>query len=146
MAGAGLVNVGRLLRERHAPDEVVLVGMAARAGTVVAARSWGAAEEVMDVPEARAGSHEDLLHCALGEPAVLVLGRDRSGPWLSGRFGHRAIGVLYDPRREAGDYVPTRTGERYDALFWFEGTSALRPLHHKEPPEELELETEPTGY
>ncbi|MFI7480993.1 erythromycin esterase family protein [Kocuria sp. M1R5S2] len=146
MAGAGLVNVGQLLRERHAPDDVVLVGFASWAGTVIAAESWGAAEEVMPVPEARSGSHEDLLHRVLGGPAVFVLGPDRSGPWLSGRFGHRAIGVVYHPWREAGNYVPTRMGQRYDALLWFERTTALRPLHHERPPEEPELETEPTGF
>lgn len=145
MFDAGLVNVGQLLRERHAPAEVVLVGMAGWTGTVVAAEAWGEPEEVVAVPEARAGSHEDLLHRALGEPAAMVFGRDRSGPWLSGRWGHRAVGVVYHPWREAGNYVPTRMGERYDALLWFEDTRALRPLHHELPPEEPELGTEPTG-
>ncbi|MEX5303656.1 erythromycin esterase family protein [Kocuria sabuli] len=145
MFDAGLVNVGQLLRERHAARDVVLVGMAGWTGTVVAAESWGAAEEVLAVPEARSGSAEDLLHRALGEPAALLFGRDRSGDWLSGRFGHRAVGVVYRPWREAGNYVPTRMGERYDALLWFEETSALRPLHHEPPPEEPELETEPWG-
>ncbi|MGX5358039.1 erythromycin esterase family protein [Kocuria sp. KH4] len=146
MFDAGLVNVGQLLRERHGVPEVVLVGMAGWRGTVVAAESWGAAEEVVGVPEARSGSSEDLLHRALGEPAVLVFGRDRSGAWLSGRLGHRAIGVVYHPWREAGNYVPTRMGERYDALLWFEETSALRPLAHEPPPEEPELGTEPSGF
>jgi erythromycin esterase len=146
MFDAGLVNVGQLLRERHGVPEVVLVGMAGWRGTVVAAESWGAAAEVVGVPEARPGSSEDLLHRALGEPAVLVFGRDRSGAWLSGRLGHRAVGVVYHPWREAGNYVPTRMGERYDALLWFEETSALRPLAHEPPPEEPELGTEPSGF
>ncbi|MUN63948.1 erythromycin esterase family protein [Kocuria sediminis] len=146
MFDAGLVNVGQLLRERHSAPEVVLVGMAGWRGTVIAAESWGAAEEVVAVPEARSGSSEDLLHRALGEPAALVFGRDRSGAWLSGRLGHRAVGVVYHPWREAGNYVPTRMGERYDALLWFEETSALRPLGHEPPPEEPELETEPSGF
>ena len=95
---------------------------------------------------ARRGSHEDLLHRALGAPAVLVFGEDRSGPWLSARLGHRAIGVVYEPRREAGNYVPTVMGGRYDALVWLERTAALHPLHHEAPPSEPELETEPTGF
>jgi erythromycin esterase-like protein len=146
MFDAGLVNVGQLLRERHAPEEVVLVGFSSWTGTVIAAEAWGDPEEAMAVPEARPGTHEDLLHQALGGPAAMVFERDRSGPWLAGRFGHRAIGVVYHPWREAGNYVPTRMGERYDALLWFERTSALRPLHHEEPPEEPEFETEPTGF
>jgi erythromycin esterase-like protein len=100
----------------------------------------------MMVPVARAGSHEDLLHQALGQPAVLRFGDDRSGPWLSAWLGHRAIGVVYQPAREAGNYVPTRMGERYDALIWFEQTTALRPLHHEPRPVEPELETEPSGF
>ncbi|MCC6270240.1 MAG: erythromycin esterase family protein, partial [Microbacteriaceae bacterium] len=66
--------------------------------------------------------------------------------WLSARIGHRAIGVVYDPRREAGNYVPTVMGRRYDALIWFENTSALHPLQPEGVPEEAEYETEPSGF
>lgn len=146
MAQDGLVNVGQLLRERHAVDGVLLVGFAAHRGTVIAADSWGTTERIMAVPAARPGSHEDLLHEALGVPAVLDFGADRSGPWLSRWLGHRAIGVVYRPDREQGNYVPTRMGERYDALVWLEGSAALRPVHHEGPPREPEFETEPTGF
>lgn len=40
----------------------------------------------------------------------------RARSWLAHRAGHRAIGVVYDPASESGDYVPTSMGERYDAL------------------------------
>jgi erythromycin esterase-like protein len=146
MAREGLVNVGQLVRERHGEEGVSLVGFAGHRGTVLAASSWGAPEEVMTVPPAREGSHEDLLHHSLGRPAVLLFGDDRSGPWLSQWRGHRAIGVVYAPGREHGNYVPTRMGGRYDALLWFERTDALRVLHHEGPPTEPEYETEPTGY
>lgn len=145
MAPAGLVTVGQLLRESHAADGVALVGFAAHRGAVVAAGGWGEPEQVLRVPEALPGSHEDLLHRGLAEPAVLDFGADRSGPWLSARRGHRAIGVVYEPRRERGNYVPTVMGGRYDALLWFEHADALHPLHHEGRPREPELETEPTG-
>ena len=145
MARAGMVNVGQLLRQRHAQDGVLLIGFAGHRGTVLAAQSWGEPEQVFPVPDAPAGSLEDLLHHTLGCPAVLVFGQDRSGPWLSRPLGHRAIGVLYDPTRESGSYVPTRLGARYDALLWLEDTTALRPLHHEPRPSEPELETAPTG-
>jgi erythromycin esterase-like protein len=77
---------------------------------------------------------------------VLEFGDDRTGPWLSTWLGHRAIGVVYHPEREQGNYVPTRMGERYDALIWLEDTAALRPVHHEGPPREPEFETEPTGF
>ena len=146
MAAGGLVNVGQLLRERHGAEEVALIGCASHRGTVIAAQAWGDPEETMVVPEARPSSHEDFLHQALEEPTVLVFGDDRSGPWLSRRAGHRVIGVVYSSWQEAGNYVPTVMGGRYDALLWFEDTTALRPLHHERPPEEPEYETEPTGY
>lgn len=146
MALAGLVNLGQLARERHGAEGVALVGFAGHRGMVLAAEGWGQPEHVFYVPSARSGSHEGLLHAALDGPAVLDFGDDRSGPWLTARRGHRAIGVVYDPRRESGNYVPTVMGGRYDALIWFEDTTALHPLRHELPPREPELETEPTGY
>lgn len=146
MASSGLVNLGQLLRERHGADEVMLVGMASHSGSVTAAKEWGVAEERMVVPPAHEDTHEGLLHEALGSPAVLDFGGHRAQPWLSHRAGHRAIGVVYDPVRERTNYVPTEMGARYDALLWFEGTRALRPLHHERLPEEAEYETEPTGF
>ncbi|SDO71273.1 Erythromycin esterase homolog [Nakamurella panacisegetis] len=145
MAQAGLVNVGQLLRERY-PGEVMLIGFAGYRGTVLAAGSWAAPEQAFTVPDARPDTHEGLLHDTLHEPAVLLFGEERSGPWLSRRLGHRAIGVVYDPTRESGNYVPTRIGERYDALLWLEETTALQPLHHEPQPLEPELATEPTGF
>lgn len=112
----------------------------------MAAAAWGAPESVLAVPPGRAGSHEGRLHAVVGGPAVLVFPDDRSGPWLSRTYGHRAIGVVYDPGREAGNYVPTRMGARYDALIWLEETTALRPIHHEGRPTEPELETEPSGF
>jgi erythromycin esterase-like protein len=141
-----MVNVGQLVRERHGAEGVVLVGFASHRGSVLAAEGWGQPEHAFYVPAARAGSHEDLLHASLGIDAVLVFGADRSGPWLTARRGHRAIGVVYDPRRESGNYVPTVMGGRYDALIWFEQADALHPLQHELPPREPELETEPSGF
>ncbi|TDL37329.1 erythromycin esterase family protein [Arthrobacter nitrophenolicus] len=145
MADDGMVNVGQLVRERH-PQSTVLVGFSSFTGSVTAAREWGSPEQAMDVPEGVHGSHEELLNQALGGPATLVFGSRRSGPWLSNWRGHRAIGVVYNPQRERGNYVPTVMGQRYDALIWFPKTAALRPLHHEHRPSEPELETEPTGF
>jgi len=146
MASAGMFNVGQLLRQRHGLDEVALVGFAGHRGGVIAAGAWGAPERVLELPAAEAGSHEDLLHRVLGRPAVLVFGDDRSGPWLASRRGHRAVGVVYQPRHEHGNYVPTVMGARYDALVWFEETVPLWLLHHEARSRDTEFETEPTGF
>lgn len=145
MALDGMVNIGQLMRRRH-HGSVVLVGFASFQGSVTAARSWGSPEQVMNVPEAMPGSHEDLLHSALQRPSTLIFGADRASHWLSSWRGHRAIGVVYNPHRERGNYVPTAMGQRYDALMWFPQTTALKPLHHEHLPSEPELETEPTGF
>jgi erythromycin esterase-like protein len=130
MAGAGIVNVGQLLRERHGTDDVVLVGFGGYRGSVVAGAAWGAQMQRMAVPPARAGSLEALLHESVGQDALFVFPRgDRPG-WVDRRLDHRAIGVVYQPQRERwGNYVPTVVGERYDAFLYLDDTSALQPLH-----------------
>jgi erythromycin esterase-like protein len=146
MGNDGMVNIGELLRERHGHDDVFLIGFATQRGTVIAARSWGTTEAVNDLPVARAGTHEDLLGGALPNAAVLLFSAAPGTEWLSRERGHRAVGVVYDPRREAGNYVPTVMGRRYDALIWIPRTTALTPLSHEALPWSAELETEPTGY
>jgi erythromycin esterase len=146
MAHDGLINVGQLVRERHEIEGVALVGFASYSGAVLTARGWGESEQVLPVPEAIAGSHEHLLHEALGNTAVVVFSDNRSGPWLSTWLGHRAIGVVYHPEQEHANYVPTCLGGHYDALIWLEETTALRALHHETVPQRMEFETEPTGF
>jgi erythromycin esterase-like protein len=130
MAGAGMTNVGRLLRERHGTDDVVLVGFGGHRGGVIAGDSWGAQMARMTVPAARRGSLEALLHEAVGADALVVVPRGERPRWLDRRLDHRAIGVVYRPEREKwGNYVPTVLGQRYDAFLWLEETSPLQPLH-----------------
>jgi erythromycin esterase-like protein len=145
MADHGLVNVGQLVRDRHAKDGVALIGFASHHGTVLAGSSWGSPEEVMTLPAAQTGSHEDLLHRALAHDAILDFTRPRTGEWSSSRRGHRAVGVVYNPENESGNYVATQMDARYDALLWCDETSALEPLRHEPTPNEREFETEPTG-
>jgi erythromycin esterase-like protein len=130
MAGAGMTNVGRLLRERHGTDDVVLVGFGGHRGGVIAGDSWGAQMARMTVPAARRGSLEALLHEAVGADALVVVPRGERPHWLDRRLDHRAIGVVYRPEREKwGNYVPTVLGQRYDAFLYLEETSPLQPLH-----------------
>jgi len=130
MAAAGMVNVGQIVRQRHAADGVVLVGFSSYEGTVTAAPQWGARLQRMTVPPARPDSHEALLHqLGAADPLLLIFPEDRGGDWLAARRGHRAIGVVYDPRRDPyGNWVPTVMGGRYDALIHIDRTAALHPL------------------
>ncbi|MBW3667565.1 MAG: erythromycin esterase family protein [Actinobacteria bacterium] len=129
MAAAGMVNVGQVVRERHLGAGVALVGFGGHRGSVIAAEAWGAPMQRMAVPAAPEGAHEGLIHEEIGEPSLFVFPEDRSGPWLSARRGHRAIGVVYHPERDRpGNWVPTVIGRRYDAFLYFEETQALHPL------------------
>lgn len=77
MARAGMVNIGQLMR-RHHSGEVLLAGFASYSGTVTASEAWGASEQIMTMPNALPGSHEDLLNQGLGEAALLMFGPDRT--------------------------------------------------------------------
>jgi len=151
MAADGMVNVGQLVREAHEaegdPSDVVLVGFGSHHGSVIAGRTWEAPREEMCVPPAEEGSWEDVLHLAGGAHDKLLIfdERDHHGP-LAGVRGHRAIGVVYHPDYEGGNYVPTVLPLRYDAFLFLDETQVLHPLHEVEAHDEGEVpETYPTG-
>jgi erythromycin esterase len=130
MVNEGMYNVGQLVRQEHGPDGVVLVGFGSHEGTVVAGRSWGAPMEVMEVPPARPGSWEHALHLMEAQDRLLLFRPPvDAGDALAVPRGHRAIGVVYQPEFEWGNYVPTVLPLRYDAFLYLERTQALHPLH-----------------
>jgi erythromycin esterase-like protein len=126
MAEDGMVNVGQLLRETHG-KKVYAIGFGTYEGTVIAGRSWGSPLEEMQVPPAMKNSWEELLHRDGAEDKVFLFGEDES---VLDEFtvGHRAIGVVYHPERERGNYVPTVISKRYDAFIYIDRTKALSPL------------------
>lgn len=129
MARAGMVNVGQLVRAQNDPQDVVLVGFGSYHGSVVAGREWGAPMEQMPVPAAQPGSWEHVLHEANRGNRLLFADQLRAHRTSLTPRGHRAIGVVYNPRQEAGNYVPTVLPERYDAFLYLDETDALHPLH-----------------
>jgi erythromycin esterase-like protein len=145
MARVGMVNVGQLVRESYAKSDVVLVGFGSYQGTVIAGDGWEAPMRKMVVPPARAGSWEDMMHVAFdGQDRLLIFGGEQE---LHERRGHRAIGVVYHPDSESGNYVPTDLADRYDAFLYLDTTSALHPLRQHavtEHPHD-EPETYPSG-
>ena len=145
MAADGDINVGQLVREQHQPEEVVLVGFGSYEGTVIAGRGWDAPMQQMLVPPAIQNSVEDLLHAVSPENKLLILDQNpKLKEFFKSWLGHRAIGVVYNPARERGNYVPTKLTERYDAFLYLDKTTALHPLHIK-PKGHLTPETFPFG-
>lgn len=159
MAADGMVNVGQLVRERHPQaGDVMLVGFGTYSGAVLAGSEWGAAMQKMRMPNARAGSLEDILHCAGMPGDVNAKGTSKNMLFLfdetiDGGIGgldkaidHRAIGVVYHPEAERwGNYVPSQLAQRYDAFLFVDHTSPLEALHLPEHGGRDLPETYPTG-
>lgn len=132
MAASGLHNVGQLVRQQHKKDGVVLVGFGSYEGSVMAGEFWGAPMQNMELPKAIDGSIEKLLHTMDSKNKLLLFeeGSDLNEK-LKKNIGHRAVGVVYDPHRERGNYVPSKMAKRYDAFLFLDKTQALHPLHLK---------------
>lgn len=126
MAQDGMINVGQLLREKHG-DAVIAVGFGTYEGTVIAARAWGDPLREMKVPAAIPGSWEERLH-QVGEGGNLLLFVGNEPELEDFVALHRAIGVVYHPERERGNYVPSRISKRYDAFIHIDQTEALSPI------------------
>ena len=145
MASSGLHNVGQLVREQHADDGVCLVGFGSYEGSVIAGEFWGAPMKVMNLPKAIDGSVEKMLHTMGAENKLLLLGEESElSEKLKDRVGHRAVGVVYDPHEERGNYVPSIMPKRYDAFLYIDKTRGLHPLHIK-PEGSKTPETYPFG-
>jgi len=146
MADDGMVNIGQLVRERHAREGVVLIGFGSHRGSVIAAREWEAPMEQMPVPLARPGSWEDILHQLSPSDKLLLFPESGVAKALMEKRGHRAIGVVYHPEYEKyGNYVPTVLPRRYDAFLYLDETEALRPLHMRAVKDHEVPETYPSG-
>jgi erythromycin esterase len=159
MKDSGMINLGQLVRERKGSQNTILVGFSTYSGTVIAAREWGAKMEKMNVPSAKEGSWDNLLHFnydkiknndSIGKDKLIVFSnKDENNPSRINKqsnnindnnnnnnkenyntMGQRAIGVVYNPIYEKyGNYVPTVLSLRYDALLFIDKTSAISPLH-----------------
>ena len=127
MAARREVNIGHLARESLGRDAVFSLGFATHRGRVIAGREWGGPRAEMEIPPGAPGSLEALLNDRFPAGTLLRTG----GAPESARtdtIPHRAIGVIYQPENEAGNYVPTRPADRYDAMIFIPETRALSPL------------------
>ncbi len=129
MGRVGELNVGQLVRERHARDSV-LIGFTTYTGTVTAASNWGGPAERKSIRPALPESYEALFHSA-GVPRFLLKLRDNSAVvhGLSEPMLERAIGVIYLPESElASHYFYASLPRQFDAVLHFDQTRAVEPL------------------
>lgn len=133
MNAAGYVNIGGLARRIYGDHNVALVGFGTYQGEVLAGHAWGAKEQVMGLPPAQEKSYEYYFHLAAEKNKVnqfYILLQGKSNTPFSERLGHRAVGVVYDPRHELREnYVPTELSKRYDAFIFVDKTHPLKSLH-----------------
>jgi erythromycin esterase len=144
MASQGTVNVGQLVREQFGEQNVFAVGFGSYQGSVIASNTWGGPIQIMPVPAAPANSWESYLHSISPANKIILSSELRSNGPLQSSIGHRAIGVVYNPNNEQGNYVPSVIPKRYDAFVFIDQTSALHPIpiqQLNEPPD-----TYPSGF
>src|SRR5207247_6117498 len=115
VADAGEVNVGRLGREHHGP-EAVLIGFTTCTGTVTAAADWDRPAERKRVRPALANSYEASFH-DVDAPNFLLPLRDSGPASMAVRDPRleRAIGVIYLPQTERqSHYFEARLSDQFD--------------------------------
>ena len=99
----------------------------------------------MIVPPAIKGSAEEMLHRQSPRNRIIIFGESQNFELINRYMGHRAIGVVYHPEAEKGNYVSTLLPSRYDALIYIDQSNAIHPLHLK-PDGGRMPETYPFGY
>lgn len=145
MHEVGEVNIGQLVREQHGEEQVSLVGFSTYNGNVIASVAWDEPMKKMPVPKALPGSWDAIFHeSSPNDQLLLFTSTDIPKEFMEVR-GQRAIGVVYIPEHEFGNYVPTVLSKRYDGLLFFDTTHALSPLHIEEAKDEDFPETYPWG-
>jgi erythromycin esterase-like protein len=129
MGVRGELNVGQLVREKYAPD-CVLIGFTTHHGTVTAASDWDGAAERKTVRPALPGSYERTFH-ALPIRRFLLPFAGATPPSAAVRVSRleRAIGVIYRPETErASHYFLARLADQFDAVIHVDETRAVEPL------------------
>jgi len=148
MGDHGQINLGQLVRERHAPGTSFALGFTTHEGSVTAASEWDAPAERKAVRPSHPDSVERLFHdTGLGDFLLPMRGRRELSDLMHVHRLERAIGVLYLPESERlSHYFHADLASQFDAVIHFDRTEALRPLDksphwtHEEAPE-----TYPTG-
>ncbi|MNT41758.1 Erythromycin esterase [compost metagenome] len=135
MLEGGYINLGGLAREKFGIDQVSLVGFGTYHGTVLASPAWDGPETVTPLPDALPESFEELCHRVsknIQAPRYFMQfdAAVRKSVLGARRYGHRAVGVVYDPRFEnhGRNYVPTLMAKRYDAFVYIDRTSAVHSI------------------
>ncbi len=131
MGWSGEFNIGELTRS-HFDRDAALIGFGTDRGTVACASDWDEPVEVKKVRPSRDDSWEHAFLQA-GLAASLTEwrspGRQPLCDALNDTRLERAIGVIYRPETERqSHYFEAVLADQFDAMVWFEETTAVTPL------------------
>lgn len=123
------LNIGQLSRQSLGAERVHIAGFGTDQGRVNAGSYWGAPMSVMTIPQAQPGSIEAVFSKLEPDAFYVLFGdEERRFEPLDQLIGNRAIGVIYDPRRDYAQYVASRVAQRYDSFIFIKKTQALTPV------------------
>ena len=69
------------------------------------------------------------MHMAKGTDLLVIMNNNVTKYLGNMEIDHRAIGVVYHPEFELGNYVPSKMPLRYDAFIFIDETKAMHPLY-----------------
>lgn len=146
MGWGGEFNIGELCRTAFGHD-AVLLGMGTDRGEVAAADNWDEPIQIKQVRPSRPDSWEQLF-LRTGLSASLTSWRNDASlrESLARPRLERAIGVIYRPATERqSHYFQAILSEQFDALLWFEQTTAVKPIGPQQIDEQSVPDTYPFG-
>jgi erythromycin esterase len=125
MADAGNTSVGEILKKEMGNNKVFSVGFGTNKGSVLAGYYWNAPLIKMEVPPARTGSWENILHAISPDDKIILSGELKNNKALNQWIAMRAIGAAYSNNAIYGTAIIPK---RFDAFVYIDSTSALRPV------------------
>ena len=152
MGSRGEFSIGQLCRQYFVqPGELAIIGCSTHTGSVAASDGWDMPMKIKDVIPSREDSYEFLMHSTgiskflldltptpQNEELIRALQRPRR---------ERFIGVIYRSDLELWSHYSKATlPKQFDALVWFDQTTAVHAFETAQPAESLSVEdTYPFG-
>jgi erythromycin esterase-like protein len=127
MAEAGNTSVGQILKKEMGNNKVFSIGFGTNKGFVLAGYYWNADLIKMEVPPARTGSWENILH-ELSPDDKIILSRElKNNKPMNQWIAIRSIGAAYSNNAIYGTSIIPK---RFDAFVYIDSTSAVRPIRN----------------
>jgi erythromycin esterase-like protein len=125
MAGSGHTSVGELLKKEMGNNKVFSIGFGTNKGSVLAGYYWNALLQKMEVPPARTGSWENILHELKADDKIILSKELKNNKASNQLIAIRSIGAAYS---NDATYSASIIPLRFDAFIYIDSTSALRPI------------------